>query len=981
MNACHREEKAAVKKVIDPFAGVDSSQVDTVLAGLTLEEKIGQLIIWQPKLSEIDSKNNLFKAVSMSSVGGLILKNLPLESYVQTAESCKKLAPLPLLFGTTEKVSLHNQFEGLVRFPLPATMSAIDSVGIREDLFKHYLDQCNTLGINFSFAPTLKTDALSEIRYDYQTFENDMFALLERGHWTLSRMRRDRLLAFGDSFSSFIFEENDTIRDKALHLFTSSCNSGLQGLVIASDIFQTDTVQNSPPDFLHTYLSKYLEFRGLTIGHLSGNPSLDEKILLSTDVSISNDAEQTFQVIWKIIKKGKLPLIELDKRVKRVLLAKAWVNGGRLPGTALKKKAHETTFRLVNFNNEDRGDSLASLPAIKGVDKKSDLICAYFEDPAWSLYIGSLFEKSIVLASNPDSLLPFKDIYRTDFRIIEFTRRAFNEFKNSFSKYDGFKSKTIKPDASGAIKLDEPDGTGSATNLIFILDSVDLHPGKHRSFIAALKELSYKHPAVVLNFGNPKNLRFFDSNIVAVQVFERNDFTEDYTAQMLFGGAAALGRLPVTLGEHFTFGASIKTPVVRLGYSIPEKTGIAARRLVGIDAIAETAIDKGVFPGCQVVVAKNGQIIYTKAFGSHTYGERRDVNRSDLYDIASITKVAATTLAVMKLAEENKLKLKDKIGDYLSLQASNSLEDVKIIELLIHQSGLQAQMPIARFYSWRNVPQKGCNDYFCKNKKDQYNVQVADGLYLRNDYPDSIWQRVFRLRVSNRKRFRYSDVNFFLLQKVVEKISGKTLEQYVTDNFYQPLGLHKITFHPLDYFSKHEIVPTEKDRTWRKTLVHGFVHDPAAALVGGVGGNAGVFANAEDLAALFQMLLRGGNYGGSKYFDPKTIKEFTSGKHGNHRGLGFDKPTSGRQYPSYSRHASLETYGHTGFTGTCVWVDPEAELVYIFLSNRVHPSSRNGKIFTEAVRSRIHEVVYDAFDTYRVQLPNLQENEMIEDEE
>jgi CubicO group peptidase (beta-lactamase class C family) len=407
-----------------------------------------------------------------------------------------------------------------------------------------------------------------------------------------------------------------------------------------------------------------------------------------------------------------------------------------------------------------------------------------------------------------------------------------------------------------------------------------------------------------------------------------------------------------------------------MGYSAPEEVGISSERLVGINAIAETAVDKGVFPGCQIVVAKEGKVIFSKSFGSHTYSKKKPVKNTDLYDIASVTKIAATTLSVMKLSETGKVSLKGEVGDYLLLNENATVKKIEIRDLLLHRSGLQAQMPIARYLSWRNVPSKGCNKFFCRKFQKGFGVQVANGLFLESSQPDSIWSKVYRLPVFSRKNYVYSDVNFFLLQKVVETISQKTLDDYVFENFYLPLGLRRTAFHPLEKYGTAEIVPTENDRIWRKTLVHGFVHDPSAALMGGVGGSAGVFASAEDLAVLFQMLLNGGSYGGIQYLKPETVETFTSSPAGNFRALGFDKPVN-RRYPTYSPAISSTAFGHTGFTGTCIWADPKNNVVYVFLSNRVHPTSTNSKIFTEGVRGRIHDIVYDAFDTFQIELPEL----------
>ena len=365
-------------------------------------------------------------------------------------------------------------------------------------------------------------------------------------------------------------------------------------------------------------------------------------------------------------------------------------------------------------------------------------------------------------------------------------------------------------------------------------------------------------------------------------------------------------------------------------------------------------------------------MVYSKSFGHHTYDKGRAVESNDLYDIASVTKIAATTLAVMKLTERNDLSINERLGSYTDFSSGASVNSIRLKNLLIHNSGLLPAMPISKYYNYRIVPTEGCNDFYCTHQHDNFNVEISPSLYFRKDYQDSIWQIVERARIVRRGRYRYSDLNFFLLQKAVEYVSHRSLDQYVDENFYAPIGLRRILYNPTKKFPLEHLVPTEKDNVWRKNLVHGYVHDPAAALMNGVGGNAGIFANAEDIAVLFQVLANDGVYGGVQYFDQNTIKEFTTSKYGNHRALGFDKPVK-KKYPTCSSQLPITGYGHNGFTGTCVWVDPDSDLVYVFLSNRIHPSANNKKIFVENVRSRIHDIAYDAFGSFSGELPKFRE--------
>ncbi len=971
---CRREEPAPELEAVLPFSGVDSAQIELVLADLSLEEKIGQLIVWEASAPDSLQKMEAMQRAAGGTIGGLLLNDLPLTDYMYLTDSMERSAKLPLLFGTREKVSLHNQFSNLPRFPLPVSVASVDSTELQRLLERHYLRQCKAIGLNFSLSPDLGIRDPEETDFDFQTFENDEPALIERAQRMTKGLNDHRILALGARFSKFEFAESDSIRDSLLHRFQMFTRVGLPGLLVDDQIFRDDSLQLAPPYFVKNYLEKYLNFNGLMVVQLQPGESPEQKLLEGADLVITPDAARTHELISKLAATNALPLRELNRRVRLVLRAKAWVNGGRLPVgmTIFPVDSAQQQVRLVSLS-ERRSPTVYSPPSPMAPDFNNwveEILC-YFEDPGWGNLIGSLFENSVILARNERQELPFKNIYDTDFQLLEYANKSFRVFENTFVKYADFKKTEYKPLPSGELNPIDLKPANNALAVIILLDSLELRPDFHRAFISSVNSLAKETEVSLVNFGNPKNLSFFSKEVNSIQIFERNNWTEAYAAQLLFGGVPAVGKLPLSLGEELPFGAGDHTPAQRLAFNNPEKVGIAPERLVGIDAIALTAIDKGVFPGCQVLVAKEGRVVYSKGFGQHTYGKnKQQVRTADLYDIASVTKVAATTPAIMKLVESGKVSLRGELGDYLPLDDEAEIRNLSLRELLLHNSGLQAQMPLKALFSNRSVPTKGCNDIFCRVSRGAYNIKVANGLYLRRDYLDTIQNRVFHLSVQDKKKYRYSDVNFYLLQKVVEAQSKTSLDKYVFENFYRPLGLRHVLYKPIEKYGLNAIAPTEKDIRWRSTLVHGYVHDPSAALLGGVAGNAGLFANAEDLAALFQMLLNGGAYGGVQYFEPETVHDFTVAKNANYRGLGFDKPASPR-YPTYSRHASTNSYGHTGFTGDCVWVDPDEDLVYIFLSNRINPSARNGKIFTEDTRRRIHEVIYDALDSYEMKLPEL----------
>jgi CubicO group peptidase (beta-lactamase class C family) len=381
---------------------------------------------------------------------------------------------------------------------------------------------------------------------------------------------------------------------------------------------------------------------------------------------------------------------------------------------------------------------------------------------------------------------------------------------------------------------------------------------------------------------------------------------------------------------------------------------------VGIDAIVHTAIDKKAFPACQVVVAYRGDVLYSKAFGHHTYAkEAPAVRKDDLYDLASLTKVSATTLMAMHLHHKGILDLHKPIGRYLDLPDRSRMAGIPVSRLLTHQSGLRANFPIVSYVRSKKKTKVDCRSIYCDQEKDDFSIAITDKLFFSEKHRAILEDKIRHYDPRYGKRYRYSDLNFFLLQKILENLSGQSLDQWVDEHLRGELGLRNLTFRPNERFPLSRLVPTEKDKKWRKQLVHGYVHDEAASLFGGVSGHAGLFANAEDLAALFQLVLNEGTYGRSTLFGPPTARLFSEPYGNSHRGLGFDKPSFANT-SSRSSRISEQGFGHTGFTGTCVWVDPEKELVFVFLSNRIHPDKKNRKLQELRIRKRIHDVVYQA---------------------
>jgi CubicO group peptidase (beta-lactamase class C family) len=490
-----------------------------------------------------------------------------------------------------------------------------------------------------------------------------------------------------------------------------------------------------------------------------------------------------------------------------------------------------------------------------------------------------------------------------------------------------------------------------------------------------IQQLQLEMPSATVVFGNPYAIQYFCDAPTIVAAYEDDDNTQRNAARLLFGQLMPMGKLSVTVCPGFPYGSGIVTeplpapaPVVipELEHVKPEAVGMNSQVLSHLDVYANEMIKKGAAPGGQIVVMKDGKIVYDKNFGAYDYSQREAVTSQSIYDLASVTKVCATTMSVMRLYDEGKLSLDGTLGDYLPWVKGTNKAGLHIRDILLHQAGF---VPFIPFYK-ATLTAKGFPDtaYYHTYADSLYSVRVAEHMYLKSSYNDSMLKQIAESPLKPQQGYVYSDNDFIILGEIVEQITGKKLNQYVQETFYLPLGMTTTGFKPRERFSLSQIAPTENEPTFRMQWIRGDVHDPGAALFGGVAGHAGLFSNAEDLAILMQMLLNGGSYNGKQYIKKETLELFTGyNSNVSRRGLGFDKPEKDNAkrkkedaYPSKS--ASPLAYGHTGFTGTCIWVDPKYNLVFVFLSNRVCPVGDNPKLGNLHVRQNMLETLYEAIE-------------------
>ncbi|HRW62792.1 MAG TPA: serine hydrolase, partial [Bacteroidales bacterium] len=666
--------------------------------------------------------------------------------------------------------------------------------------------------------------------------------------------------------------------------------------------------------------------------------------------------------IKKQVRKGNLSEERINESCRKVLLAKYKA------GLA----AYDKTYEFVYTKNLAR-----------------DLNHLIYE-----ITRRDLINAGLTLIRNEKDLLPVTKLKRKKFASLAFNSESITEFQQTLSKYaeiDHFLYDETKADSLINLLKDYDYVFASVHNTSYWPSNnykVDL---QHLNKLAELSE----YTQVSLNlFANPYSLRNFESldNMDAVLIAYSDDKEVQFAAaQAIFGAITVTGKLPVSINPNYSagFGIDLKKKI-RLSYGIPEQVGVSSEKLYKIDSLAQEAIDSQATPGCRILVARNGVVIYNKSFGYHTYLQHNKVKDNDIYDIASITKIAATVPVLMKLHDDSLFFVDSTLSDYLPELDTTNKGKLVVKDILTHQAQLNGWIPfyystLQTLYPGKKLlnnkfteeyPFKiGNHAYIAKNTvfkegiyshnaRDGYSIPISKDFYIMDSFRDSIYDKIRLSKLLENKIYRYSDLGYYYFYKIIENITGSRLENYVDTVFYQELGMNHTSYMPLNKFDKSEIVPTENDAVFRKQLLHGYVHDPGAAMLGGVCGHAGIFSTAGDLAVLMQMFLNGGEYGGVRYFDSTTVNLFTTSpclNNDNRRALGFDKPQMdfSKDGPT-CKNISGKSFGHTGFTGTMAWADPEEKIVYIFLSNRVHPDQDNNKLLQMNTRTDIQQAIYDA---------------------
>ena len=592
-----------------------------------------------------------------------------------------------------------------------------------------------------------------------------------------------------------------------------------------------------------------------------------------------------------------------------------------------------------------------------------------FDPIALKLFKRDLYEQSAVLVKDNEELIPIRKLDDKSFASFSIGVFKTDTFEKSLDKYTYFDHFSEVDFIHDELRLEKILGHYDYVVAGFSFpESADVDNSDIRKRLNFLERVASKTNLVIVVFGGSKWLPSLVQAKSILLSHTNNSMVQSLAPQLIFGALPIVGRLPSDYDGEVGFPQLQREAIGRLKYSFPEDESFETTMTDKIDFIISKAIESYATPGCQVLVARNGSVVFNKAYGYFTYDSIQRVNTETLYDLASVTKVTGTLQASMFLAGDRAFSIDQKASEHLHELIGSNKEDLNLRKILTHQAGLQPYYP---FYKKTLTGDRLNPDYYQDTWENDYNQAIGPGLYGHEALEDSLWSWTIASKLRKKEDWReeydyaYSDLGFFLMFKLNERLLNQPLEEFLAQNFYEPLGMSSTCYQPLCRFPLHSIAPTEIDYDFRNALVWGIVHDENAALTGGVGGHAGLFSTANDLAKLLEMNLRDGFYGGIQYIAKGTISEFTDKQYaGNRRGLGWDKPALG-DYKNTAKYSSNETFGHLGFTGTAIWVDPKYDLIYIFLSNRVHPNRENDKLIVDNIRSRVHEVIYESMPEFK----------------
>ena len=926
---------------------------------MSIQEKVGQLFMVDVFSKDSKDKTDLINSLIKDYyIGGIIFsKGGPIRQ-AKLSNQYQKISKTPLLMAMDAEWGLAMRLDSTYAYPWNMTLGAIADNEIVYDIGKQIGAHVKRMGMHINFSPVvdINTNPDNPI-IGNRSFGEDRDNVTNKALAYMRGMQSSGILANAKHFPghgdtdldshkilptiSFTKKRLDSIE---LHPYKRLFQEGLSSVMVAhlnvpalekrknfpssiSKAIVTDLLQDDL-NFQGLIFTDALNMKGASNFKKPGEIDLAAFLAGNDVLLISESIPKAHQLIVEAFRKGVISEERLSRSVKKILFA--------------KYKVGLNNYQPIELNS-----------------LLSDLNTPYDD----MLYEKAI-ENALTVLKNDRLIIPIKKIEKTKIAYVHMGDDTGTYFFNQLNKYaqvDWIKANSITEYKE---KLKKYELT------IIGFHKSNANPWKEYKFsdheLTKLYEISRTNKVILDVFTRPYAINDIQSfsNINGILLsYQNSKISQELSAQLIFGSITAKGSLPVSIGNQFPVNTTNFTRLQkRLQYGTPESVGVNSTKLKKIDSLVNYGIKENMMPGAQVLVARKGKIIYNKAFGYHTQEKINKVSENDIYDLASLTKILATLPMVMKLVDDSTISLDTKISELLPEYFATNKENITVKEMLSHYARIKSWIP---FYletlDSLNLPDK---KYYSKSKSNDFEIQVANDLYVRNDMKDSIYLKIKESELYNRLRYKYSDLPFYILKEFLERHHNKQFKDLVQNELYQSIGANHTTFLPLEKFTLDMIPPTEIDQYFRMQKIHGFVHDQGAALLGGVSGHAGLFSNANDIAKIMQMYLWNGSYGNDQYIKSETIDLFNSCNFCDadvRRGVGFDKPQLDDIGPTCGC-ISMNSFGHSGFTGTFTWADPDEEIIYVFLSNRTYPSADNKSIIENNLRSDIQGLIYESIE-------------------
>lgn len=939
--------------------------VNEQMGKMTLEEKIAQLMMITafPNHGN-ENKNKVVSQIKTLHPGGiLIMQGSPFET-ANWINDFQQNSKTPLLVAIDGEWGMSMRTDSVIKFPYAQAVGAIQDSILVYQMGLDYASQLKKMGIHVNFAPVADVNTNPDNPViNFRSFGEDRRNVAEKAWWVAKGMQDAGVIPVAkhfpghgdtdtDSHQTLPYLKHSKARMDSTESFPFRFLSerGISGIMSAHlnvpSLDESEIPSSLSKKIITGYLKEEIGFKGFVVtdainmkGVQTSNGNIEVEALKAGNdlLEFVPDLNNAIESVKNAVKNGELEVNEIDEKCRTILALKRWVN------------LHEYKPALLH-------NLTKSLNA-----------------PNFEVTNRRLIKNALTVLKN-DDILPVENLDTLKIASLIIGANTVSPFQKTLEKYtrmDHFvlsKNATEHEWAKLRITLDN-------YNLVITgIQGINIYPaGKYGTTELqrrAVSEIVQENNSIFAFFGNAYAIKHFDNIHHAnglILGYQNNQLTQELAAQLIFGAFTATGKLPVTIDNRFKLNDGLEAEKNNcFSYTIPEEVGINSVLLSQkIDSLALLGIKSKAYPGCQVLIAKEGNIIFHETYGFHTYEKKQTVKPDDIYDWASVTKVTGPLPAIMKLVDDKKIYTDSPLSNYWPDFFSTPKQNLKINEILAHQAKLE---PWIAFWQMAvNETDKLDNNIFKKHPTEKFNVRVSNSLYMNQDFRKIMYDTIRDSKLRPDKRYLYSGLIFYLFPEIISNLTGHDYEDYIKKTFYEPLGAFTIVHNAYKYFPLDRIIPTETDDFFRQETLHGFVHDEGAAMMGGISGNAGLFGSTNDLAKIFQMYLQKGYFGGRRYISKETINEFIRiqfPENKNRRGLGFDKPLIDNHknilknaYPAIN--SSKNSFGHSGYTGTFAWADPDNGLLYIFMSNRVHPTRDNSKLYDLNIRTAMHQKIYD----------------------